>query len=167
MRAVGRACHTPRMEGDPHDAPPRLGPREVASSTPPTRNRYVDLLRVASIVVVVLGHWLMAVLGYENGAFTGKNLLEVEPGLQVLTWIFQVMPIFFIVGGFSNEASWSSAQARGQSYAEWLRTRTARLLRPAAWFVAFWALIPAMGVAVGLLPSGVARVGGGEVALPM
>jgi hypothetical protein len=155
------------MEGDPREAPPRLGPRELASATPATRNRYVDLLRVASIVVVVLGHWLMAVLGYTDGAFTGKNLLEVEPGFQVLTWIFQVMPIFFIVGGFSNEASWSSAQARGESYAAWLRARTTRLLQPAAWFVAFWALIPAVAVAAGLLPSGVARVGGGEVALPM
>ncbi len=141
--------------------------RELASATPATRNRYVDLLRVASIGVVVLGHWIMAVLGYSNGKFTGKNLLEIDPGLQILTWIFQVMPVFFIVGGFSNEASWSSARGRGESYAEWLRARSARLLRPAVWFVAFWALIPTVGVATGLLPSGVARVGGQEVALPM
>jgi fucose 4-O-acetylase-like acetyltransferase len=123
------------------------------------RNRYVDLLRVASIGVVVLGHWIMAVLGYSNGKFTGKNLLEIDPGLQILTWIFQVMPVFFIVGGFSNEASSSSARGRDESYAEWLRARSARLLRPAVWFVAFWALIPTVGVATGLLPSSVARIG--------
>ncbi len=141
--------------------------RDFASATPATRNRYVDLLRVVSIGVVVLGHWLMAVLGYSDGRFTGKNLLEIEPGLQIITWVFQVMPVFFIVGGFSNEASWTSARRRGESYAQWLRARSARLLRPAVWFVAFWTLIPSMGVVTGLLPSSIARVGVGEVALPM
>jgi hypothetical protein len=33
---------------------------KLAISTPPTRNRYVDLLRAFSILVVVYGHWLMA-----------------------------------------------------------------------------------------------------------
>ena len=33
---------------------------EVAARTPPSRNRYVDFLRAASILCVVLGHWLAA-----------------------------------------------------------------------------------------------------------
>ena len=67
-----------------------------ATSPPPpeTRNRYADLLRVASILVVVIGHWLMAVLEYEDGSFVGKNLLEIATWTHILTWIFQVMPIF-------------------------------------------------------------------------
>lgn len=113
--------------------PPLRDVRSVASATSDTRNRYVDLIRVASIGVVVLGHWLIAVLGYRDGAFTGENLLEIEPGLQILTWIFQVMPLFFIVGGFTNALSWSSAERRGTSYANWLRVRCVRLLRPALW----------------------------------
>ena len=51
--------------------------RDLAAATPETRNRYADLLRVASIFVVVIGHWLMAVLEYEDGSFVGKNLLEI------------------------------------------------------------------------------------------
>jgi Acyltransferase family len=81
--------------------------------------------------------------------------------------VFQVMPLFFIVGGFSNTASWTSAKARGESYGDWVRARSTRLVRPALWFVAFWAIVPVLGVAVGLLSSGVARVGGNEVALPL
>ena len=77
------------------------------------------------------------------------------------------MPLFFIVGGFSNAASWESARGRGDSYAAWLTARSTRLLRPAVWFVAFWALIPTLGVLIGLLPSSIARVGGQEVALPL
>jgi hypothetical protein len=155
------------MRGDSREKPVRLDPRELASATPATRNRFVDLIRVASIGVVVIGHWLMAVLGYRGGAFTGRNLLEIDPGIQILTWIFQVMPLFFIVGGFTNAMSWDSARARGTTYADWLRGRCVRLLRPALWFVAFWTIVPMLGVAVGLLPSSVARVGGQEVALPL
>lgn len=126
----------------------------------------MDLLRVGSIVIVVLGHWLMAVLGWRNGRFAGENLLELDPGLQILTWIFQVMPIFFIVGGFTNAGSWLSASRRGTAYADWLRARAARLMRPALIFVAFWTVLPMLAVAVGLT-SGLARTGGEEVALPL
>ena len=144
----------------------RQGAKELAAATPATRNRYADLLRVVSILVVVLGHWLMAVLAYEDGEFIGRNLLEVATWTHLLTWVFQVMPIFFIVGGFTNAGSWRSAAARGVSYADWLRARSARLLGPALVFVAFWTVLPMLGVAVGL-PSGMARVGGREVALPI
>jgi len=145
----------------------RPSARELVAATPETRNRYVDLLRVVSIAVVVLGHWTMAVLGYRAGKFTGANLLELNPGLQILTWVFQVMPLFFIVGGFTNCPSWSSARMRGVRYADWVRGRSVRLVRPAIWFVAFWALLPLGLVAAGLIPSSVARIAGEEVALPL
>ena len=141
--------------------------RDLADATPATRNRYVDLLRVVSIGVVVLGHWTMAVLGYHDGKFTGANLLELNPNLQILTWVFQVMPLFFIVGGFTNCPSWASAGERGGGYAEWIRGRSVRLIRPAIWFVAFWTVIPVVGVALGLLSPNVARIAGEEVALPL
>ncbi len=146
----------------------RLTAQELAAATPATRNRYADLLRVASIFVVVLGHWTMAVLSYHDGKFTGQNLLEIDPWTHILTWIFQVMPIFFIVGGFTTNAfSWRSASQRGVSYADWLRARSARLLGPALIFVAFWTILPILAVALGLISSGMARTGGREVALPI
>ena len=91
------------------------GARALVAATPETRNRYVDLIRVVSIGVVVLGHWTMAVLGYRGGRFTGENLLELNPDLQILTWLFQVMPLFFIVGGFTNGGSWASASRRANA----------------------------------------------------
>lgn len=141
--------------------------RDLVGATPDTRNRYIDLLRVVSIGVVVLGHWTIAVLGYRDGKFTGSNLLELDPNLQIITWVFQVMPLFFIVGGFTNRTSWISASGRGTSYADWLRGRCARLIRPALWFVGFWTVLPVAGVATGILPSGLARTGGVEVSLPL
>lgn len=142
-----------------------LRSKELAAATPDSRNRYVDLMRVISIAAVVIGHWMLAVLGWKGG-FTGANLLTLDPSLHILTWVFQVMPVFFIVGGFANGGSWESAERNGIGYGEWLRNRAVRLMRPAVVFVAFWTILPAIAVGVGL-PSSFARLGGQEVALPL
>ncbi len=78
--------------------------RELAGATPATRDRYVDLLRVSSLGAVVLGHWLMAAVTPDGVG----NLLAVVPALQPLTWLLQVMPVFFFVGGFSHALSYRS-----------------------------------------------------------
>jgi hypothetical protein len=36
-------------------------------------------------------------------------MLEYQPWTQWLTWLFQVTPVFFIVGGYSNGISWNAA----------------------------------------------------------
>lgn len=113
-----------------------MGASEIAAATPATRDRYVDLLRVASLGTVIAGHWLMAAVS------TGGmgNLLAIVPPLQVLTWALQVMPVFFFVGGFSHALSHRSLArtADGPVYAAFLRARLRRLLRPTLVFVAVW-----------------------------
>ncbi|MFF0445609.1 acyltransferase family protein [Streptomyces sp. NPDC004609] len=112
--------------------------RELAAATPGTRDRYVDLLRVASLGVVVLGHWLMAAV---TGDGVG-NLLAVVPELQALTWVLQVMPVFFFVGGFSHALSYRSLSRKHPGgtglYAVFLRARLQRLLRPTMVFILVW-----------------------------
>ncbi|MFD4139127.1 acyltransferase [Streptomyces sp. NPDC058572] len=111
--------------------------RELAAATPGTRDRYIDLLRVASLGTVVFGHWLMAAV---TGDGVG-NLLAVVPELQVLTWGLQIMPVFFFVGGFSHALSYRSLlrkQPAGSVYAAFLRARLQRLLRPTMVFILVW-----------------------------
>jgi hypothetical protein len=108
--------------------------RELAAATPVTRDRYVDLLRVASLGVVVFGHWLMAAVTTDGSV---GNLLAVVPGLQVVTWVLQVMPVFFFVGGFSH----ALAHRSRPRYAAFLRARLQRLLRPTMVFVAVWGAV--------------------------
>jgi fucose 4-O-acetylase-like acetyltransferase len=113
--------------------------RTLAAETPPTRNRYVDLLRALSITVVVIGHWLMAaptVVGGER--FTLSDMLHVAPWSQWLTWIFQVMPLFFIVGGYANAASLRSARRSGLGYGGWVSHRLRRLVRPLTPIILLW-----------------------------
>ncbi|MFE2248288.1 acyltransferase family protein [Streptomyces lavendulae] len=130
--------------------------RAMAAATPTARDRYVDLLRVASLATVVLGHWLMAAV---SGDGIG-NLLALVPPLQVLTWALQVMPVFFFVGGFSHALSYRSLERRypgRPGYAVFLRARLRRLLRPTLVFVLVWA---ALALAVQLAGHGGGRLTG-------
>ena len=52
----------------------------LAGATPTSRDRYVDLLRAFSILVVVLGHWLMAIVYLKDGRLDGASALDVVPG---------------------------------------------------------------------------------------
>ena len=110
----------------------------LVDATPVTRDRYVDFLRALSIAVVVFGHWLMAVVYQDNGRLEGGSALDLVPGLWVLTWVLQVMPIFFFVGGFSNQVSWDSALRKGEGYRGFLASRVERLMKPTAVFIATW-----------------------------
>lgn len=114
---------------------------EMAAQTPPERNRYVDFLRAISIMVVVTGHWLIAGFLVTGEDIHSVQVLAAIPETQWLTWLFQVMPIFFIVGGYSNAVSLESAQRRNVGYAEWLSSRLDRLLRPLLPLIAFWTLL--------------------------
>jgi surface polysaccharide O-acyltransferase-like enzyme len=116
---------------------------ELAARTPATRDRYVDFLRALSILVVVVGHWLVGVVYWEDGVIGSRSAIGRTPWLWIATWFLQVMPIFFFVGGFSNLVTYRAFHRRGESTWEFLRTRLSRLLRPTLVFVAVWALIQA------------------------
>ncbi|HEX2049591.1 MAG TPA: acyltransferase [Actinomycetota bacterium] len=111
---------------------------EIERRTPEGRDRYADFLRALSIVVVVAGHWLAAVVWLRDGRFGGTNALEVVPGLWALTWVLQVMPLFFFVGGFANARGIASTRRRGGTVGDFVGARLRRLLRPTVAFVAVW-----------------------------
>ncbi len=117
---------------------------QLAAKTPDDRNRYVDFLRAISILVVVSGHWLVAALYYHDGSLSPAALMEIQPDTRWLTWIFQVMPIFFIVGGYANAVSIQSARRRGTDYAGWLAARLSRLVTPTLFLLIAWAALAAI-----------------------
>ncbi|MCV2394770.1 acyltransferase family protein [Actinotalea sp. M2MS4P-6] len=132
------------------DGPQRRGHvRDLATATPPARERYVDLLRAVSILVVVLGHWTVVSARQVGSRLVGENLLDLAPWTHPLTWLVQVMPVFFLVGGYANAASLASAERRGVGTAAWLRSRALRLLRPSAVLLAVLAAVRVAGAAAG------------------
>ena len=114
--------------------------RSLAEQAPPDRNRYVDFLRALSILAVVVGHWLVAApyIG-SDGEVVGGHLLAILPWSQWLTWGFQVMPVFFLVGGYSNGVSWASTRAKGGHYSDWFASRIQRLINPVFPVLLVWA----------------------------
>jgi peptidoglycan/LPS O-acetylase OafA/YrhL len=112
--------------------------KSLAEQTPPERNRYVDFLRAVSILFVITGHWLVATFYFADGEMSAGKLTAIQPGTQWLTWVFQVMPIFFIVGGYANAVSLESARRKGIDYAGWLAGRLNRLVTPLLMLVLFW-----------------------------
>jgi len=121
----------------------------LAAKTPEARNRYADFLRALSIGAVVAGHWLIAAAHVTGGQPRLGHMLDIAPWTQWLSWAFQVMPVFFIVGGFSNGASWNSAREAGRTYSDWLSGRLHRLVGPVLPLLGVWI---ALGIA--------ARIGG-------
>jgi len=111
----------------------------IDAATPTRRDRTVDALRALAITGVILGHWLVTALVVTHGR-TGttvhdKSPLAAMPALTPVSWVFQTLAIFFLVGGY--------AAARGYSggYAAWVRKRLVRLSRPVAALAAVWTLI--------------------------
>ncbi|MEU7841802.1 acyltransferase [Micromonospora sp. NPDC049114] len=105
--------------------------RQLAERTPAGRERYVDLLRALAITMVVLGHWGVVVIVRDDGGLpTGHSALSDLPWAYPLTWVAQVMPVFFLVGGYANAVSLARLRARGGDAASWLLDRSARLVRP-------------------------------------
>ena len=99
------------------------------------RNRYADLLRVLAIGGVVYGHWLLVSVTYQNGQLSGVDALDHITWGRWVTWMFQVMPVFFLVGGYVNVQSWLARHAAGESWTRWVRDRAMRLLWPTAVYV--------------------------------
>ncbi|AQA00435.1 hypothetical protein BWQ93_19730 [Sphingopyxis sp. QXT-31] len=124
--------------------------RAMAEQAPPTRNRYVDFLRAFSILAVVIGHWLVAAPYMKDGAVEGGHLLGILPWTQWLTWGFQVMPLFFLVGGFSNGLSWAATQRGGGRFTTWFAARVRRLINPVLPLLLIWALVTLFGTQAGI-----------------
>jgi fucose 4-O-acetylase-like acetyltransferase len=102
---------------------------ELARATPATRDRFVDFLRAASIVAVVFGHWFISINHLERDIFSTTSAVGLTSGMWLGTWLFQVMPVFFFVGGFSNLVTYDAFQRRGEPTSAFVRSRLERLLR--------------------------------------
>ena len=82
----------------------------------------------------------MAAVTFSDGTMVPGHLLELTNWTHPLTWVFQVMPIFFLVGGYANALSWRSARKRSQTYGAWLRARLRRLILPVVPLLVVWSL---------------------------
>jgi Acyltransferase family len=105
-----------------------------ADTTAAGRDRAVDVVRIASLVVVMFGHCALLLATIDTGGLHIGNLLGELPAITPLTWLAQVMPLFFLAGGAAGAYGWRP----GTPWGTWLVTRAQRLCRPVFWYLAAW-----------------------------
>ena len=106
----------------------------VAENTAPSRDRAVDVARLAALVVVMFGHCALLLATIDTDGLRIGNLLGELPAIAPVTWVVQVMPLFFLAGGAAGAYGWRA----GTSWGTWLFTRAQRLCRPVFWYLAAW-----------------------------
>jgi hypothetical protein len=126
---------------------PRTAARVPAAEKPSSidlskRDLTLDLARVFCVLVVVAIHLMMVGVGFEaDGRLTVSRPLESQPWFAPATWAGQIMPLFFVVGGFASLTAWRSLVRRGGGGAEYVRNRVLRLAQPALPLYLFYAVV--------------------------
>jgi surface polysaccharide O-acyltransferase-like enzyme len=122
-------------------------PADGRAAAVSTRELSADFYRVVAVVIVVIGHWLVSAVTFRDGSFGNDYPLDVLPWTQWLTLVFQVVPVFFLVGGYASAVSWSRwRDAGGRRWPDWLRHRLGVILGPTTVYVAVaLALIALLG----------------------
>jgi surface polysaccharide O-acyltransferase-like enzyme len=132
----------------------------VAAATSPDRDRAVDVARLAALVVVMFGHCALLLATIDAGGVRIGNLLGELPAITPVTWVVQVMPLFFLAGGAAGAYGWRP----GTPWGTWLFTRAQRLCRPVFWYLAAWT-VGILVVRMTLGEESAAALGGESVAL--
>ena len=86
---------------------------KVAAETPADRDRAVDVARLAALVVVMFGHCALLLATIDACGLRIGNLLGEIPAIAPITWVVQVMPLFFLAGGAAGAYGWRVGAAVG------------------------------------------------------
>lgn len=124
------------------------------------RDRAVDVARLAALVVVMFGHCVLLLATIDGSGVRIGNLIAALPAVEPVTWVAQVMPLFFLAGGAAGAYGYRA----GTPWGAWLFTRAQRLYRPVFWYLAAWS-VALLAAWAALGADSAAGLGGESVAL--
>ncbi len=123
------------------------------------RDLTLDLTRVFCVLLVVAIHLMMIGVGVDaSGAIEASRPLEAQPWFAYATWFGQIMPLFFVVGGFASLTAWRSSLRKSRTAADYIQSRVLRLARPALPLFVFYAVVITGVTVAGVAPELVATV---------
>lgn len=124
--------------------------RRPAGDPGPQRDLFIDFVRAFSLLVVVAWHWVFTIIIWGPDGPRATNPIGFTRGLFIATWLFQVMPLFFFVGGFAHSEAWEAAELKGRfrSPLRFAWSRAGQLARPAAALALGWWLLGSVAVAL-------------------
>jgi hypothetical protein len=126
-------------------------PPPAPASIPPAgdRDAFIDFVRAFSLLVVVAWHWVFTIIIWTADGPRATNPIGFTRGLFIATWLFQVMPLFFFVGGYAHAEAWEAAESGGRFRTTigfaWKRSR--QLARPGLLLAGGWWLLGSVAVA--------------------
>ncbi|NRD27250.1 acyltransferase [Frigoribacterium sp. VKM Ac-2836] len=128
-------------------------PSSATPVVPPGRDLVVDLARVFCVLLVVAIHVMMVGVAVDaTGAVAVNRPLQEQSWFALSTWAGQIMPLFFVVGGFASATAWAGARRRGADAGDFVRGRLLRLARPAGAVFAVLAIALAVATLLGVDP---------------
>ena len=99
--------------------------------SPEERDKVIDLLRSGATTTVVVYHWLFTIIVWRIDGPHADNPIGYVSGLWSLTWVLQVMPLFFVAGGYTHSLAWTRFRERPHAWRRFIARRTKQLLVPA------------------------------------
>jgi fucose 4-O-acetylase-like acetyltransferase len=126
------------------------------------RDLTLDLARVFCVLLVVVIHLLFIGVGRDpEGALVISRPLELQPWFAGATWAGQIMPLFFVVGGFASITAWRSSVRRGGTAADYVKTRVLRLAQPSLPLFLFYVVVIGAATLLAIDPKLVAEIAQG------
>lgn len=121
------------------------------------RDLTLDLARVFCVLLVVVIHLLMVGVGIgPDGELIAQTPTEspvgAAPWFPLATWFGQIMPLFFVVGGFASITAWRSLTRRGGTAADYVRNRVLRLAQPALPLYIFYVVVIGAAMLLAVAP---------------
>ena len=140
--------------------PPAGSTPTPPESTRPHRDAALDFVRFACLIVVVALHSLMssAELGV-RGEVVPTVALSGSLGFTIASWFYQIMPLFFAIGGYAALSQWRRTQAKGWTWADYLSVRLRRLVAPVTVLIILAGLGVEIASELGASPELIAEAG--------
>ena len=113
----------------------------AAGPRPTTRDPFIDFVRGFSLLVVVAWHWSFTIILWRKDGPHATNPIGFTEGMWTVTWLLQVMPLFFYVGGFSNLMAWRRKEVSGESVGRFVLGRMKQLAVPALALAGTWTVL--------------------------
>ncbi|WP_029261762.1 MULTISPECIES: acyltransferase family protein [unclassified Microbacterium] len=128
-----------------------------------SRDTGIDFVRALCVLGVVLLHSIMVGVTVDAAGPVFENASDGTGWIAPLSWLLQVMPLFFVIGGFSGLLAYRRLRERGGSALGFVAGRLHRLLRPAVFTIAIvgvgLALLTVFGVPADLIATAGFRYG--------
>ena len=99
-----------------------------------------------SLLVVILWHWCFTILIWGDHGPSATSPLGFTSGLWIITWLLQVLPVFFYIGGYVHLKAWERAAARGDRIWHFALKQARALAVPSGALLLTWIVL---GIIVG------------------